>query len=891
MATQIIDDSLSQMSDKINELGLDASNPNLELEFRFGIHSKSKFQPEIKNRQIFTRLINYGRQQTGVLADSDTMLTISKRNNRLRIYDNVADQPAIRYYCATGKYLDGTKTELIRKENKTNLDFPDWGFRLSLASETPIEKLGIGLGLYRYIKRYSFDLGNGFRLDCSIIKESTKKANTILKSGVFDAPEKYEVELEVPLTILKNSDLQADADRHLLALLEIYIGAGYGLASLSNLNNAWQTYTRLANSINLIGPDVKPFDSETRQKFFHSSDDAEAGASQSIDRHLDNWLVTDKADGQRHLLLTTQGRFYLIGRDRDENLVGSEHIRIVPFGSDGQIKGSIRLGTPLSILPDGLLFDGEVIQSNEYKYGIMLVFDCLFDSTGDIRGRPFDKPEAVAGAGADASGDGRLSAVESFSYHDDSMAIVPKLYSPLDRNFLLSKLDSNINFQSQSQNRSLDLKLTISPSEMTSTYTISLDRDLTFNYHLDGFILQNRSDPYLVVGDRGKRAWDSALKWKPPAHLTVDFKLNYMERKQIGDHWFDLFDISPKPVQRFAKYNSPVYAVVQHGIARTIPVSISSLTGVDFSSLTLGEPVKSNNVVECAWNRDLEIWIAQRVRHDKVNPNAKYTVNRICESIDQNISFEQWIIDLKYDKVAEDERQKRQEKTIGILETIQTAELAKLGQVLEEQGQTQKIDILDLNAQSDSKGNLNLWVSLAKQHPKYNIRVIVTCPSLEKSRNWKGGVKNLVNKRQKPSNLQIDYIYLESLEERHIDSALINKYQLNTGKYQIVTLLGSQWGLESNLLSFIRSNIVNDGTLVASVLDKDSITGDTDLEQYNIEPVRDDTMARTGELQSKIINRKGRGVSKIQIENGLVMDLEWEIFAEIYAMVSGTIPN
>ena len=78
----------------------------------------------------------------------------------------------------------------------------------------------------------------------------------------------------------------------------------------------------------------------------------------------DNSVVTDKADGERHLLLVNDGKAYLLDK----------RLNVKPTG----------LATEMA---EDTLLDGELLKVNN-KY-VFLAFDILFEGGSDVRDRDF----------------------------------------------------------------------------------------------------------------------------------------------------------------------------------------------------------------------------------------------------------------------------------------------------------------------------------------------------------------------------------------------------------------------------------------------------------------------------------------------------------------------
>ncbi|XP_071723071.1 uncharacterized protein [Rutidosis leptorrhynchoides] len=123
------------------------------------------------------------------------------------------------------------------------------------------------------------------------------------------------------------------------------------------------------------------------------------------------------------------------------------------------------------------------------------------------------------------------------------------------------------------------------------------------SHDADGLIFQDWDDPYVA------RTHEGLLKWKYASMNSVDFLFEMAEDRQL----LFLFERGKKKLMEGNK------------IAFGDDVDPASYSG---------------KIVECAWNKEEEVWICMRVRTDKATPNDINTYRKVMRSIKDNITEE-----------------------------------------------------------------------------------------------------------------------------------------------------------------------------------------------------------------------------------------------------------
>ena len=216
---------------------------------------------------------------------------------------------------------------------------------------------------------------------------------------------------------------------------------------------------------------------------------------------LNDYTVTDKADGERRLLYVNNiGKMYMI----DTNM------RVIFTGSK----------TTNNILFDSIL-DGEFIKydKNKQMVNIYAAFDVYYIHGKSVRHHPF-----IARSEEESSGKSRLSLLNTYVQELDAVSVLDsaqdKEVKPKNKT-----VQSGIRIQVKEFERS---------TEETSIFKacsniLSKVKDDNYEYETDGLIF---TPAYYPVGADSeedepaslfKTTWNSSFKWKPPQYNTIDF--------------------------------------------------------------------------------------------------------------------------------------------------------------------------------------------------------------------------------------------------------------------------------------------------------------------------------------------------------------------------------
>lgn len=434
-----------------------------------------------------------------------------------------------------------TQKTLAQKNEATlfPVDFEDFNFRCSYKKEQDYSKdSNIGKSIlrewtnqkktFRYMNRVRFEHPNlPFFLDISILKSSKKTGKvpmpeyTIQDAGVFENPETYEVELELDNKKVGAGTNYDTAPKLLEALrkgIRIVLsgiqGTNYPIA-YSEKDKVLFEYMKL-----LYGPDFEmrriksndfcgPSSVTLQIKNLMDTDD------RSIPNILQNYCVTDKADGIRSLLyVADNGRIYLI----DGNM------NVLFTGAYTEEKTVLNT-----------LLDGEHIKYNKKGDYINLfaAFDIYYLQGKSVREYPFD--ESFTGAYEDERFR-RLLLINATAFMKPKSIVKSASGSGNPRD--------NCNFRIKCKQFQVS---NINNSIFRACATILSDIDQgIYEYNTDGLIFTPintgvASTQPGISGSLNKPLWEQSFKWKPAEFNTIDFLVRVKKDKNGQDEVHNIF--------------------------------------------------------------------------------------------------------------------------------------------------------------------------------------------------------------------------------------------------------------------------------------------------------------------------------------------------------------
>ena len=527
-------------------------NPELELEVRFWTRSKmEKALTKNDYDNVIQKLKSSGFQcfdesgKYSLRIQNDFMNIKTGRFETSKIRTEIDGLDQIQLYCATN---DITKLHqyCVQFNNKRYLfeesgdriqpvNFDDFNFRITLQKE---EKPGIGV--QRYIKTNLMNAKKEFRymnrvtfthpvypvkVDISIVKYGTRdesgfvrKVRTPAESNVFNNPDVYEIEIECdntqigPDNAYNNPAVVLDAIRKVIKLvLSGLQGTNYPVSypiQTAVLGSYLQLISshekRHVDNSDFIGPNSITLQMENI---------AQADENSTVTNIRKDYTVTDKADGDRHLLYVhTNGHIYLI----------NTNMKVIFTGAKTSNKECFNM-----------LIDGELITHDKNREFINLyaAFDIYYytnrGQTQDVRHWsfiPVSKSEKA---------DSRLYLLKRMISMLKPVSVETKSTEVLSPIRIVAK-----EFYSQSGSSSI----------FDGCNKILTKKDEGgFVYETDGLIftpsyLGVGSDKVGVAGPNKKVTWRHSFKWKPPEYNSVDFLVTTIKNSNGDDVVKNLFE-------------------------------------------------------------------------------------------------------------------------------------------------------------------------------------------------------------------------------------------------------------------------------------------------------------------------------------------------------------
>ena len=425
------------------------------------------------------------------------------------------------------------------------INVDDFNFRVSYSKEESIKR-GIqtfimenwkkSKKVFRYLNRVSFVNDNyPFNVDISIVKYSNKGPDKFGNPGrgdmipvyttqdahVFTSPEIYEIEIEIDNIQIGPGTEFNSPDKILVALRKVikYVlgglqGTNYPISYPEQKdvqdaymkliwNDQFDPKKRIENR-NFIGPNSVTLQLKNIAPISENSN--------AINIKKD-FVVTDKADGQRHLMYINHvGKIYLI----------NTNMNVIFTGAKSDNKDCYNC-----------LLDGELIahDKNGNFINLYAAFDIYYYNKNDVRALSFMQTTKKM----DTLYNARYQILKLVTGSLKPISIVEiNTKSYKDDKTVKAVLDS-----AKQQSNHLFSPIRIISKEFypfSNKQTIfsgcneilSKVRENRFEYETDGLILTHAyfgvgSDKVGDSGPKTKITWEHSFKWKPPQFNTIDF--------------------------------------------------------------------------------------------------------------------------------------------------------------------------------------------------------------------------------------------------------------------------------------------------------------------------------------------------------------------------------
>jgi len=434
------------------------------------------------------------------------------------------------------------KLGVINSEKIYPVDFDDFNFRVSYQTEEKVKK-GVenyilesykkSKKVFRFINRVTFQHEDyPFKVDISITKFGNRapdkfgrenrgpmqRVYTIEESNVFNNQENYEIEIEIdnskigPTSKFNTPQIIADSLRKVIKFVLCGLQQTNYPISYPEQKQVIDSYMKIIwkdefdpkkyiTSKNFIGPNSITLQLKNIAAIDENSNEPNIRK---------DFVVTDKADGERHLMfISEEGKIYLINTNMDVIFTGAKTLNKECFNT---------------------LIDGELISHDKNgKYiNLYAAFDIYFVKKTDVRAFTFmllEKEEDMYKS--------RYQLLHYINHNLKPISIMEmtekdvKSAKKIIENYakssvLLSPIRFTVKeFFPSASGRSQNI--------FDGCNTIlQKEKEDRFEYITDGLIFTQAfygvgANEIGKAGPKTKITWEYSFKWKPPQYNTIDF--------------------------------------------------------------------------------------------------------------------------------------------------------------------------------------------------------------------------------------------------------------------------------------------------------------------------------------------------------------------------------
>lgn len=611
---------------------------------------EGKFKGEL-TKEAFSRCIHHCKSSKhSETIHKETMDILVRLDNEMYRVTVVGKDNIAQVY-RTNKLPSGDASSAVTVMKKTPvrgvkpLMLDDIEFKVDLKDEIEVaDEIVTQLSLrfssldkgFRFKQRYSYiDTLTGLRYDFTIVRTSNYIGTefvahkTMTQSQVLTAKEAYEVEVEVLRPVgTKKPTKVAMVKGFLSAMLAMYLSVMDEKNFLSSSQKAevLKSYLKmcylrerddnLSTLLKNISYRPKEYFLGPQPVTLERKNVIPSGLG--IVSILEDYTVTEKADGERYLLfVNNDGKCYFINNRLGIKYTGVTLNRVVNSLFDGELITSDRLGRKVSM------------------FGI---FDVYYYNSTDVRALPLVSDGKSGWEQVDATDKSRSQLMKHFAtqYKDQFEKQGTTLFAK--------------DFK--------DGDMFVSSKEILARSSAG-----EYPYKIDGLIYTPK---YFAVGGQflrdtptSVRTWEMVFKWKPPHDNTIDFLIKF-DKDDTGTHVVLVKDEKYQKVATlYVGYNPSIherltakkyltndlkfskayipkefipYDVIDDSISQAY-LPLVDQEGTNFNKVLpkclSGDVIEDSSIVEFAYDPTRgasysQQWVPLRVRHDKTDMYRRF---------------------------------------------------------------------------------------------------------------------------------------------------------------------------------------------------------------------------------------------------------------------------
>ena len=595
---------INESYERVKEVTIENKKFNSDV----NIEIEAKILQSVIKKENFGALLKYLLSPTLGLKyePQEDQLDVSFTNEQKQYRYSITGQKDILEYCKSNSIATIQGYLMTKSQFKLPVHIREYAMRINFNTEGKVDdkekkrvldNLARAQKYFRYKKRFSFYSEDGnFRYDLTIVKSSIegKSHFNLLSSGLFQVQEHYEVEIEYLVPVDQGKWPSPDE-----FVKSLFVNASLILRVLHDddhiisdekkeaVKKNYNTLVQNKNKTTFVGPMAVTLEQNNLKP-----------PGLGINSILEDYTVTDKADGERQLLfIDTDGRVYMIARNLIVKYTGLKNETMSNTLMDGEYITKSITGKPLKKFMSFDIY---------YHKGVNVCRLPLMSADKDQDSR-YKKMSDVCNA--------RFQG-------DDTFTIEPKKFQAAVSGDINGIFKASKSIWEQVKNTKL--------------------------YEVDGLIFTPRSlpvgSPSLNTEPRLTGTWNKLFKWKP--QNTIDFLVK-TEKNDLGsDVIISLEGQDYKQLKLFVGYNATTtghitpHMYITNNIPKDATYADRQFSPSDYENASTsliplskntmvipstGEVINDNDVVEFYWEQSTlnpdGCWKPLLIRKDKTRGN------------------------------------------------------------------------------------------------------------------------------------------------------------------------------------------------------------------------------------------------------------------------------